>query len=100
MEVAHGQIYFYCFYTGRTQKMKEVERVRCRCAQLVHCHLHGIPLSEGWLRRARRSVSVTWPVPGESLSLSRLSDEWKLLCSLTQGRVTYFLEGLGKKPHR
>lgn len=47
MEIAHGQIYFYGFFTGRNQKVKEGEHVHCRCAQLVHCHLHGILCQKG-----------------------------------------------------
>ena len=67
-EVAYGQNYFHCFFTSIIQKVKKVEHVHCRCAQLVHCHLYGIPPSEGQLRRARRAVSVIWPAPSESLS--------------------------------
>lgn len=35
------------FFTGIIQKVKKVERVCCRCAQLVHCYLCGIPPLEG-----------------------------------------------------
>lgn len=58
------------FFTGIIQKVKKVEHVHCRCAQLVHCHLYGIPPSEGRLRRARRAASVMWPAPSESLSFT------------------------------
>lgn len=81
MKVAHGQIYFYYFFTGRIPKVKEVEHVQCRCAQLVHCYLYGIPLSERQLRRATRSVSATWPAPSESLS-SELFQSLSALLSL------------------
>lgn len=67
-EVAYGQNYYHSLFTAIIQKVKKVEHVHCRCAQLVHCHLYGIPPSEGQLRRTRRAMSVIWPAPSENLS--------------------------------